>query len=143
MKNRSLLILLVIFLFSLAMVPFASGEMYTWEDRNGKIRRTYYPPPADQVKQKNSQARSSVGERVVKSQRVELYVTSWCPYCKNAEEFFRSRGIATTIYDIEKDAKAASRKRKLDNREGVPFAVVNGWKIHGYSPEQYTDALAE
>lgn len=142
MKKTYLLIILAVSLFSLAVVPMASGKMYTWEDRNGKIRRTYYPPPADQVKQKSPQVRSS-RQQAVKSQRIELYVTSWCPYCKKAEEFFHSRGISTTIYDIEKDEKAASRKKKLDYKEGVPFAIVNGRKIHGYAPEQYEAALNE
>jgi glutaredoxin len=142
MKKTSLLIALTVALFSLAVVPLASGKMYTWEDRNGKIRRTYYPPPANQVKTQSPQARSS-RQQAVKSQRVELYVTSWCPYCKKAEEFFRSRGIATTIYDIEKDKKAAASKNRLDNKKGVPFAIVNGRKIHGYAPEQYESALKE
>lgn len=140
MKNKSLLIALVVALFSLAFVPLASAKMYTWEDRNGKIRRTYYPPPADQVKQLSTKRRLS-NQQGVKAQRVELYVTSWCPYCQKAEAFFRSRGISVTIYDIEKDKKAAARKKKLDYKDGVPFAIVNGSKIHGYAPEQYAAAL--
>lgn len=140
MKKKSLLIALAVSLFSLAVVPLASGKLYTWEHRNGKIMRTYYPPPANQVKQQSTQASSS-SQQGVKSQQVELYVTSWCPYCKKAEEFFHSKGIPTTIYDIEKDKKAAARKKKLDNKEGVPFAIVNGRKIHGYAPDQYAEAL--
>jgi hypothetical protein len=30
--------------------------------------------------------------------QVELYVTSWCPYCKQAENFFRSQGIPFIAY---------------------------------------------
>lgn len=44
MKQASLLIALAVSLCSLAFVPLASAKMYTWKDRNGKIRRTYYPP---------------------------------------------------------------------------------------------------
>jgi glutaredoxin len=72
---------------------------------------------------------------------VELYVTSWCPYCHKAIHYFRSRGIPFTAYDIEKDASAAQRKTRLDDRKGVPFAVVNGQKIHGFSPSAYERAL--
>jgi glutaredoxin-like YruB-family protein len=72
---------------------------------------------------------------------VELYVTSWCPYCKQAKQYFRSRGIPFTAYDIEKDATAARRKGELDTRGGVPFAVINGQKIRGFSPEAYEKAL--
>jgi glutaredoxin len=74
--------------------------------------------------------------------KVELYVTSWCPWCKKAVEFFRSRGIPFTEYDVEKDQAAARRHRELaGGRSGVPFAVVNGQRIHGYAPEEYEMAL--
>ena len=73
--------------------------------------------------------------------QVELYVTSWCPYCKQAENFFRSQGIPYTIYDIEKDSSAARRKEQLDSSRGVPLAIINGQVIRGYSVEAYREAL--
>jgi glutaredoxin len=73
--------------------------------------------------------------------KVELYITDWCPYCRHAVKFFESRGIPYTVYDIEKDKEAARRKNELDNRRGVPFAVINGKRIHGYSAEMYQRAL--
>jgi len=73
--------------------------------------------------------------------KVELYTTSWCPYCQKARDFFRSRGISFTEYDIEKDKEAALRKRQLDTRNGVPFAIIDGRGIHGYSEAAYEAAL--
>ncbi len=73
--------------------------------------------------------------------QVELYVTSWCPYCRQAIDFFRSRGIYCVIYDVERDDDAARRKKELDPRKGVPFAVINGIKIHGFSEKIYLKAL--
>ncbi len=135
---KKLILTTVVVVFSLLFfVPQAFSKLYTWTDKSGKIMRTYYPPPADRIQTKSP----SSSKQSVKSQRVELYVTSWCPYCKNAKDFFRSKGIPVTVYDIEKDKKAAARKKKLDASSGVPFAVVNGVKIHGYSPEQYAEAL--
>jgi len=75
------------------------------------------------------------------NQKVELYTTSWCPYCERARDFFRSRGIPFTEYDIEKDKNAAARKKQLDKRNGVPFAVINGRGIHGFSAAAYKRAL--
>lgn len=75
------------------------------------------------------------------SNQVELYVVSWCPYCKQAVNFFQSRGIPFTAYDIEKDQDAAGRKNQLDSGRGVPFAVIHGQKLHGYSEESYRRAL--
>jgi len=137
MIKKLILAALAATIFTFFMTPQTFCKLYTWKDKSGKIMRTYYPPPADRVQSKSS----SSSKQSIKSQKVELYVTSWCPYCKNAKDFFYSKGIPVTVYDIEKDKKAAARKKKLDTRSGVPFGVVNGVKIHGYSPEQYTEAL--
>jgi len=115
----------------LLAVPVFSRTLYTWTDKNGAVQRTYYPPPKEYVKK---------SQPAVQNQ-VELYVTSWCPYCKKARQFFDSKGIAYRAYDIEKDATAAARKRELDSQNGVPFAIINGTAIHGYSPKSYESAL--
>ena len=73
--------------------------------------------------------------------QVELYVTSWCPYCHKAEAYLDRHGIEYRSYDIEKDAAAAKRKDQLDPRRGVPFAMVNGVAIHGWSESAYALAL--
>lgn len=73
--------------------------------------------------------------------QVELYVTSWCPYCKKAEAYLDQQGVVYRRYDIEKDAEAAKRKNRLDSRRGIPFAVINGIGIHGWSEAAYAKAL--
>jgi len=73
---------------------------------------------------------------------IELYTTIWCPYCKDARNFFRSRGISFSEYDIEKDEEAARRKNDLDGGRGVPFAVICDQKIRGFSTIAYEKALA-
>jgi glutaredoxin-like YruB-family protein len=77
----------------------------------------------------------------VNSPSVEIYETSWCGYCNKAKNFFRSRGIDFATYDIEKDEQAASRMRSLTNRQAVPFVVINGQGISGYSVAAYEQAL--
>jgi glutaredoxin len=54
-----------------------------------------------------------------------------------------SRGVEVTVYDIEEDAAAAKRKQQLDSGRGVPFAVINGEKISGWSQKLYEMALEE
>ena len=126
--------------FQLCFVPVVSAKLYTWIDRTGVTRRTYYPPPPDQVSKGNQAQQAPVYQKRTGNQ-VELFVTSWCPYCTKAKEFFRSRGIQIKVYDIEKDPQAAARKKKLAGRGGVPFALINGKAISGYAPEQYKNAL--
>ena len=72
---------------------------------------------------------------------VEIYETSWCGYCKKAKRFFRLRGIKFKAYNIERDAGAARRMMSLTNRRAVPFVVINGHAIQGYSERAYELAL--
>jgi len=153
-------VLLMIFLFT----GLAQADFYKWEDEEGNIHITDYPPPTKSVKklkvhETESNADRSVpaspqktaepsrpsgrqqGTRPQKAQEVILYTTSWCPYCKKAKDFFSSRNIHFTEYDIEKDPEAARRKKTLDPGRGVPFAIVNGQSISGYSPAEYEAAL--
>ncbi len=73
--------------------------------------------------------------------QIELYVTNWCPYCKKAEDYLDQQGVRYRIYDIEKDADAAKRKNQLTGRRGVPFAMINGVAINGWSKDAYAEAL--
>lgn len=72
---------------------------------------------------------------------VELYITSWCGYCRQAREFLRARGIPFVEYDIEQDANAARRKQDLKGGSGVPVAVINGQVVVGFSHSVYENAL--
>jgi len=139
---RPCLLLCCITLFvQILLPPVSTAKLYTWTDRNGVVRRTYYPPPANQVRKNKAPGPNSQVQQPVRKNQVELYVTSWCPYCKKAIQYFQSKGIAYKAYDIEKDKQAAARKKQLDERGGVPFAVINGTRIHGYAPDLYTQAL--
>ena len=80
-------------------------------------------------------------EVAVNTPTVEIYETSWCVYCKKAKDFFRSRGIDFVTFDIEKDQQAARRMRSFTNRRAVPFVVINGEGIAGYSVAAYEQAL--
>jgi glutaredoxin len=90
---------------------------------------------------KKGESRQSLERK--KKADVVLYTTSWCPYCRKARDYFRSRGIDFTEYDIEKDKEAAVRKRQLDGIGGVPFAVINGRFVRGFSASAYDKALQE
>lgn len=143
MKLTKSTILLFCFVLTVQWIlpSFSHAKLYTWTDRNGNVRRTYYPPPSDQVLKDNLSGQRSTEQKKISRNQVDLYVTSWCPYCKQAIQYFQSKGVKINVYDIEKNKNAAARKKKLDKNSGVPFAVVNGTRIHGYNPELYAKAL--
>lgn len=140
MKNLSGRICLCICLALVICAPPVWGKMYRWVDENGEIRVTNTPPPAS-VPEKKKETRREVRRQFSEDNEVELYVTSWCPYCKKAKAFFRQIRVPFKAYDVEKDPAAAARKKKLDTRSGVPFAVINGVHVHGFAPDEYVKAL--
>ena len=137
MKKISKTLCLLSF-FGLLVFPATLYADFVWVDHNGNTRRTKFAPKAHQVRKYISTGQK---QQTKKRNTVELFVTSWCPYCHKAKAFFEKRNIAIKVYDIEKSQKAAARKRKLDPQRGVPFAIVNGKGIHGYAPDQYLQAL--
>ena len=72
--------------------------------------------------------------------KVEIFVTSWCPYCRKLENFLKENKIDYTRYDVEKDAKGAEEFERMGG-EGVPMARVGKEIIHGYNPEGILAAL--
>jgi glutaredoxin-like YruB-family protein len=66
---------------------------------------------------------------------VELYVTSWCGYCRKAERYLNQKGIPYMAYDIEKDEGAKRRYRELGGTGGVPLIQIGANQIKGFSPE--------
>ncbi|MDF1555268.1 MAG: glutaredoxin family protein [Deferrisomatales bacterium] len=89
-------------------------------------------------------ARLSVGNPVNGRRicQVEVYTTSWCPYCRKAKEFFVSRGVPFTEYDVEADPAAAREKDRLAPGAGIPVAVIDGRVIQGFSAARYERALS-
>ncbi len=63
---------------------------------------------------------------------VVMYATSWCPYCRQARNYFRQQGIAYIEYDIEKDAAARQAYRAFGGR-GIPVIFVGKRRMNGFS----------
>ena len=75
---------------------------------------------------------------------VDIYVTSWCPYCRKAISYLNANGIKFNKYDIEDDLSAAARKKQLaPNYNGIPLAVINGKIVKGFNKDTYKAALQQ
>ena len=167
MKNLLATASLIVVIFCFANQALA--KIYTWVDQDGVTHISDTPPTSDknvenlETPDYQSPAPDSANRQIVtkpisitvpqenaynKSKNklshaydVEIYTTSWCPYCKQAIAFLRSNGINFRQYDIEKDQKAAARMRALGGTRGVPFAVINGKRIGGFSLDAYKQAF--
>lgn len=67
--------------------------------------------------------------------KVILYATAWCGYCKAAREFMDKNNIAYHEYDIEKSTEGKKQYDSLGVR-GVPVMLINDQIVHGYNPEK-------
>lgn len=165
-KPQTLLTTLMVLLLS---VGLSSAEIYSWEDENGVTHYSDTQPthitdweaqdggPQTESQQDNKNQRYKYNPELISEilneleddsdddseagPAVELYVTSWCTYCHKAKAFFRSKGIEFTEYNIEKDKAAAERMASLTESRAVPFVVINGKMIQGYSIGAYERAL--
>lgn len=138
-------------LLALTFALPAQAEIYQWTDAAGKSHFSGSKPatPATLENRTDLEDKSSPPAPVdakahATAPKVDLYVTSWCPYCKKAIAYLRKHNIAFNAYDIEKDLDAAARKKTLDpGYSGIPFAVINGVNVRGFSEDSYQEALVK
>ena len=152
-------ILIIVVLSLLSALP-AYSEIYAYKDSTGtesyvddlgKVPARYRAgavklgemepvsimdsaPPAsgraDGGKRKPGKSTAEVKKRFEGT--IELYVTAWCPVCKDAEGYIKTMGYPYTKYDIEKDAGARKRSEGYPGR-GVPLVVVGDRNFRGFS----------
>ncbi|RMG44128.1 MAG: glutaredoxin family protein [Candidatus Dadabacteria bacterium] len=72
--------------------------------------------------------------------RVEIFVTSWCPYCRRLEKFLTSEKIAYVRYDIEHDPKGRKIYDSIGGR-GVPVIRIGQTVLFGFNPVEIKEAL--
>lgn len=163
----AILLMLVIF-FTGSQV---AADMYKWVDQNGvthysdtpplsvqkvkTIKTPNYPKPRQEPAPVNPQIynRQHLKKPTLRkapyktkpkrnyASNVEIFTTSWCKYCKRAIKFLRTNNIKFKQYDIEKDPAAAKLMFALGGTGGVPFAIINGKKVPGFSTSIYKQAL--
>ncbi len=71
--------------------------------------------------------------------KVEIYVTSWCPYCRNLEKFLRERKIPYSRYDVEREAYGKKFYASV-GRGAVPIIKVGKTTIRGFKPQEVLNA---
>ncbi len=65
--------------------------------------------------------------------KVEIYTTTYCPFCVRAKSLLKSKGVEFTEIDVTDDD--ATRERMVElagGRRTVPEIFVNGRIVGGY-----------
>lgn len=132
---------LLILLFNLMAIPqMLNAEIYKWTDAEGNIQFSDSPPKNQTAKKIKLEINSVTipkvsdnPDRIASTDRVIIYTTDWCGYCKKAKTFMRKNNIAFIEYDIEKSSRAKREYDRLNGR-GVPLIVVGKKTLSGFSP---------
>ncbi len=64
---------------------------------------------------------------------VVLYVTEWCPYCKQAREYMDTEGVPHRVVDIEASAENQREYQAMGGQGGIPLVAVGPETIEGWS----------
>jgi glutaredoxin-like YruB-family protein len=137
----------MILLMTLLIVSSVTmAEVYKWVDESGRVHYGDNPDKSAQTTVVSSTITSydstpvnsdrAVKPTAPKQQKVTMYSTAWCGYCKKARKYFVAKGIPFVEYDIEKNAHAKRAYDKLGGK-GVPVIVVGKKKMSGFSQQSF------
>jgi glutaredoxin 3 len=63
---------------------------------------------------------------------VEMYTTSWCPYCTRARTLLRRKDVSFVEIDIDRDPQRRQEMiRRAGGRTSVPQIFIDGEHIGG------------
>jgi len=108
----------------------------------GRCRRPHhvFRQPAEAGRHEVRQARNQRGgpycaarteRRRGPGERVRLYTTTWCGYCKKARAYLRSRNIPFDDIDVETTDRGRREYREIGGN-GVPVIFVGERRMDGY-----------
>ena len=130
---------IILLLFGLLLVSQAAYcEIYRWVDESGNVHFGDRKPQniqTEEVKLKiNTYTSVSYDTSIFEAtpDKVIMYSTSWCGYCKKARKYFEANSIPYTEYDIEKN-RSAKRRYDLMNAKGIPVILVGKKRMNGFS----------
>ncbi len=75
-------------------------------------------------------------------EKVKIYSTPACPFCKMAKEFLSQKGIEFIDYDVTKDREALEEMRKITGgARSVPVIAVCNEVMVGFDHGRLEQAL--
>ena len=76
-----------------------------------------------------------------KENKVVIYTTPTCVYCKAAKDFFQEHGIAYEEKDVAADQQAQQEMVQKSGQLAVPVIDVNGEVTVGFDQEKLSELL--
>lgn len=73
--------------------------------------------------------------------KVTIYTTPYCSYCKMAKEYFKSKNIEYTEYDVMADVAKREEMVKKSGQLGVPVIDIDGKIVMGFDKPKINEYL--
>ena len=77
------------------------------------------------------------------AKKVTVYSTPTCPYCEQAKEYLKGKGIQIEEINVAEDKEKAKEMVEKSGQMGVPVIDIEGEIIIGFDKEAIDKALAE
>ncbi|HUL00015.1 MAG TPA: glutaredoxin domain-containing protein [Nitrospirota bacterium] len=157
--KRIYIISFALFCINIVLAFSGQAQLYQYTDKNGNLIYTDRPPSGSDAQETqlkddgvywSAPPKEQKQDLIVQSQEraddkknaphygsvtAEMYMASWCVYCKQAGAYIRSFGVNLVQYDIETQP---DRKEELKQKSGglttIPFIDIGGIIIRGYNP---------
>jgi glutaredoxin len=159
---KSLLKGVVTSLIVLLFCSTAAAQIYRWKDKDGNVVISSTPPPpgikwekrrleesregpkSTDANAARPSARAQGEKRPVEDIKVIMYMTDWCPVCKEARVYLKALGVNLVEYNVDKDEqKKQEWIRKVGNKRGVPTLDIEGIILQGLYGEKILAAIEE
>ena len=75
--------------------------------------------------------------------KVEVYTTSYCPYCTQAKSLLRRKGVAFEEIDVGDDDALRDKMIEESGRRTVPQIFINDQPIGGFEELRALDEQGE
>lgn len=141
-KNLPILVL------ALLLCTSADAAIYRWMDADGRIFYSDSPPKQGNAKSVKLQSNTVAPvvpvpkskPAAVAGEKVTLYTTTWCGYCKKARAYLNSRNIPFDDVDVEATDRGRREYREMGGN-GVPVIFVGSRRMDGYDQGGLQDML--
>ncbi|GIW66496.1 MAG: NrdH-redoxin [Candidatus Parcubacteria bacterium] len=74
-------------------------------------------------------------------QKVIIYTTPTCPYCKMSKEFFKANSVAYEEKDVSNDESALNEMLQKSGQMGVPVIDIDGQIVVGFDEKKLRELL--
>jgi glutaredoxin len=130
-------------LLAIASVNAGADAIYKWRDESGNIHFGDRPPVTEEstqvtVKPNVYQAREVITGSGYRAEKVVMYSTSSCGYCKQARQYFKRNAIPYVEYDVETSQKGKRDYKKMGS-SGVPIILVGQRRLNGFSEARFRE----